>query len=132
MANTLRLYRNGAVGFIDWLDLLASEKLAYVISFPVTENVQVRAEQKETSNHQNAAANEEPLRRRYPKCADENGHDANDGDCDADSSPRGRDVNVLGRWMGNNGSIRCRSGVRCHGSNETELSHRWRERVRQT
>jgi hypothetical protein len=88
------------------LDLLASKKLAYVISFPETKDVQVGAEQKETGNHQNAAANEEPLRRRYPKCADENGHNADDGDGDADSPPRGRDIHMLGWWMGNNGSIR--------------------------
>jgi hypothetical protein len=86
----------GPLASFDWLDLLASKQLAYVISFRVTEDVQVRAEQNDTGSHQNAAANEKPLRRRYPKCANENGHDSDDGDGDADSLPRARDVNVLG------------------------------------
>ena len=32
-------------------------------------------------------------------------------------------VGMLGWRMGHNSSIRCRTGMRCHGSNEKEISH---------
>src|SRR6266550_5324655 len=35
VANTLNLFRNGAVGFIDWLDLLMRLKLVWVMSLGV-------------------------------------------------------------------------------------------------
>jgi hypothetical protein len=42
----------------DWLHLFTWIKLAYVISFPVFEDPQIRTEQKQTGNHGKAAENE--------------------------------------------------------------------------
>ena len=63
MANTLKLHRNGAVGFIDWLDLLMRLKLVWVMSLGVPlKDGEIRTEEKHADDHQYATSGKEPSR----------------------------------------------------------------------
>ena len=79
MAKTLKLPRNGAVGFIVWLDLLVSIQFAYVAILSGTAHES--AKKKQGKYYRNSADCEQPVRERWHEIANQDRDEADSNQC---------------------------------------------------